>query len=215
MAQNAPEDRSAMSFPELVSWAWRETPPVHKSTANLIIHIVAVPLFVLGHVLLVVGLFVNAWWLAGAALSIVVSLAAQRVGHSLEHNQVPVFTGAGDFTGTGNGDANTITGGIGNDVLDGGAGADKVAAAMRIILTDPNVKAVLFNIFGGITRCDEVARGILAAMDEVKPKVPMVVRLVGTNAEEGRKLLENANMITAETLADAAKKSVEAAKKGK
>jgi succinyl-CoA synthetase beta subunit len=99
--------------------------------------------------------------------------------------------------------------------IGGGAGAEKVSAAMRIILTDPNVKAVLFNIFGGITRCDEVARGILVAMDEVKPKVPMVVRLVGTNAEEGRKLLENANMITAETLADAAKKSVEAAKKGK
>jgi succinyl-CoA synthetase beta subunit len=98
--------------------------------------------------------------------------------------------------------------------IGGGAGADKVAAAMRIILTDPNVKAVLFNIFGGITRCDEVARGILAAMEEVKPKVPMIVRLVGTNAEEGRKLLENANMITAETLADAARKSVEAAKKG-
>ncbi|MCB1767912.1 MAG: succinate--CoA ligase subunit beta, partial [Candidatus Competibacteraceae bacterium] len=77
----------------------------------------------------------------------------------------------------------------------GGAGAEKVAAAMRIILTDPNVKAVLFNIFGGITRCDEVAKGILVAMDEVKPKVPMVVRLVGTNAEEGRRLLENANMI--------------------
>jgi succinyl-CoA synthetase beta subunit len=98
--------------------------------------------------------------------------------------------------------------------IGGGAGADKVAAAMRIILTDPNVKAVLFNIFGGITRCDEVARGILAAMDEVKPKVPMVVRLVGTNAEEGRKLLENAKMITAETLADAAKKAVAAAQKG-
>jgi succinyl-CoA synthetase beta subunit len=96
--------------------------------------------------------------------------------------------------------------------IGGGAGADKVAAAMRIILSDPAVKAVLFNIFGGITRCDEVARGILAAMDEVKPKVPMVVRLVGTNAEEGRKLLENANMITAETLADAAKKAVAAAK---
>ncbi len=94
----------------------------------------------------------------------------------------------------------------------GGANAQKVAAAMRIILTDPNVKAVLFNIFGGITRCDEVAKGILTAMDEVKPKVPMVVRLVGTNAEEGRKLLENANMITAETLADAAKKAVAAAK---
>ena len=96
--------------------------------------------------------------------------------------------------------------------IGGGAGADKVAAAMRIILSDPTVKAVLFNIFGGITRCDEVARGILAAMDEVKPQVPMVVRLVGTNAEEGRKLLENANMITAETLADAAKKAVAAAK---
>lgn len=96
--------------------------------------------------------------------------------------------------------------------IGGGAGSDKVAAAMRIILSDPAVKAVLFNIFGGITRCDEVARGILVAMDEVKPKVPMVVRLVGTNAEEGRKLLENANMITAETLADAAQKAVAAAK---
>ena len=95
--------------------------------------------------------------------------------------------------------------------IGGGASADKVAAAMRIILTDPNVKAVLFNIFGGITRCDEVARGILAAMDEVKPKTPMVVRLVGTNAEEGRHLLEKAKMITAETLADAAQKAVKAA----
>ena len=95
--------------------------------------------------------------------------------------------------------------------IGGGAGADKVAAAMRIILSDVNVKAVLFNIFGGITRCDEVARGILTAMKEVKPKAPMVVRLVGTNAEEGRKLLADAKMITAETLADAAKKSVAAA----
>ncbi|MEW6028581.1 MAG: ADP-forming succinate--CoA ligase subunit beta [Chloroflexota bacterium] len=95
--------------------------------------------------------------------------------------------------------------------IGGGAGSDKVAAAMRIILTDPNVKAVLFNIFGGITRCDEVARGILDAMDEVKPKVPMVVRLVGTNAKEGRKLLSAARMITAETLADAAQKAVQAA----
>lgn len=96
--------------------------------------------------------------------------------------------------------------------IGGGAGAEKVAAAMRIILADPSVKAILFNIFGGITRCDEVARGILTAMDEVKPKVPMVVRLVGTNYEEGRALLANANMITAETLADAAQKAVAAAK---
>jgi succinyl-CoA synthetase beta subunit len=99
--------------------------------------------------------------------------------------------------------------------IGGGAGSDKVVAAIRIILTDPNVKAVLFNIFGGITRGDEVARGILTALDEVKPNIPMVVRLVGTNAEEGRKLLSDANMITAETLADAAKKSVAAAKSEK
>ena len=98
--------------------------------------------------------------------------------------------------------------------IGGGAGADKVAAAMRIILADPNVKAVLFNIFGGITRCDEVARGVLVAMDEVKPKAPMVVRLIGTNAEEGREILANAKMITADTLADAAQKAVAAAKAG-
>jgi len=96
--------------------------------------------------------------------------------------------------------------------IGGGAGADKVSAAMRIILSDPNVKAILFNIFGGITRCDEVAKGILVAIADVKPKVPMVVRLVGTNAEEGRAMLANANMITAETLADAAQKAVAAAK---
>jgi len=96
--------------------------------------------------------------------------------------------------------------------IGGGAGADKVTAAMRIILSDPNVKAILFNIFGGITRCDEVARGILTAIAEVKPKVPMVVRLVGTNAKEGRAMLANANMITADTLADAAQKAVAAAK---
>jgi len=96
--------------------------------------------------------------------------------------------------------------------IGGGASAEKVAAAMRIILTDPSVKAILFNIFGGITRGDEVAKGILAAMAEVKPTVPMVVRLVGTNAAEGRALLANANMITAETLAEAAQKAVAAAK---
>ncbi len=94
----------------------------------------------------------------------------------------------------------------------GGAGADKVAAALRIILSDKNVKAVLLNIFGGITRCDEVARGILKALEEVKTNVPMVVRLVGTNEEEGRRLLADASMITATSLADAAQKAVAAAK---
>jgi succinyl-CoA synthetase beta subunit len=95
--------------------------------------------------------------------------------------------------------------------IGGGAGAEKVAAALRIILSDPNVKAVLFNVFGGITRCDEVARGILTAMEDVKPSVPMVIRLVGTNAEEARQLLADAKMITAVTLADAARKAVTAA----
>jgi len=96
--------------------------------------------------------------------------------------------------------------------IGGGAGAEKVAAAFRIILSDPNVRAVLINIFGGITRCDEVARGILAALKEVKPDVPMVVRLVGTNAKEGLDLLANAHMLTAETLVDAARKSIAVAK---
>lgn len=94
----------------------------------------------------------------------------------------------------------------------GGASSDKVAAALRIILSDKNVKAVLFNIFGGITRCDEVARGILKALNEVPTNVPMVVRLVGTNEAEGRKLLADASMVTATSLADAAQKAVAAAK---
>lgn len=99
--------------------------------------------------------------------------------------------------------------------IGGGADAEKVAAALRIILSDKNVKAVLFNIFGGITRGDEVARGILEALDEVKPKVPMVIRLVGTNAAEGRALLSEAKMITADTLAEAAQKAVQASKGSK
>ncbi|MCB9132235.1 MAG: ADP-forming succinate--CoA ligase subunit beta [Anaerolineales bacterium] len=94
----------------------------------------------------------------------------------------------------------------------GGATSDRVAAALRIILSDSNVKAVLFNIFGGITRCDEVARGILVALDELKTPVPMVVRLVGTNEEEGRAILADAKMETAATLAEAARKAVAVAK---
>jgi succinyl-CoA synthetase beta subunit len=95
--------------------------------------------------------------------------------------------------------------------IGGGAGSDKVAAALRIILSDSNVKVILFNIFGGITRCDEVARGILSALAEVKPSIPMVVRLVGMNADEGRQLLSDAHMLTADTLVEAAQKAVRAA----
>ncbi len=98
--------------------------------------------------------------------------------------------------------------------IGGGANAESVSAAFRIILTDPNIKAILINIFGGITRGDEVAQGILAAMEEIKPNVPMVVRLIGTNAEEGRRMLADAEMITATTLVEAAQKAVAAAKGG-
>jgi succinyl-CoA synthetase beta subunit len=94
----------------------------------------------------------------------------------------------------------------------GGAGKDKVKAALQIILSDKNVKAVLFNIFGGITRVDEVARGIIAALEEVDTDVPMVARLVGTNEVEGRKLLENSRLIPAATLGEGAQKAVAAAK---
>lgn len=97
--------------------------------------------------------------------------------------------------------------------IGGGAKAERVATALRLILADPNVKAVLFNIFGGITRCDEVAKGIIAALEEVKPTVPLIARLVGTNEEEGRAVLQESGyeLITATTLADAAQKAVAAA----
>lgn len=100
----------------------------------------------------------------------------------------------------------------------GGAKADKVAAALRIILADPKVKVVLFNIFGGITRGDEVARGILQALDEIKTPVPMVIRLAGTNAAEGLKIIEDAhlsNITGASSLADAARKSIQLAQGAK
>jgi succinyl-CoA synthetase beta subunit len=95
--------------------------------------------------------------------------------------------------------------------IGGGAQAESVATALSIILSDERVKAVLINIFGGITRCDEVAVGILEAMETLNVKVPFVVRLVGTNEAEGRKILAEANLITAESLADAAQKAVKAA----
>ena len=68
----------------------------------------------------------------------------------------------------------------------GGSKAEAIVSAVEVILSDPKVTAVLFNIFGGITRCDEVARGLIEAFDQIKPTVPFVVRLDGTNDEEGR-----------------------------
>ncbi len=95
--------------------------------------------------------------------------------------------------------------------IGGGANKDKVKAALQIILSDTNVKAVLFNIFGGITRVDEVAKGIVAALEEVQTDVPMIARLVGTNEEAGRAILAESTLIPAETLADGAQKAVAAA----
>jgi succinyl-CoA synthetase beta subunit len=76
----------------------------------------------------------------------------------------------------------------------GGSKADAIVSAVEVILSDPKVTAVLFNIFGGITRCDEVARGLIEAFDQIDVKVPFVVRLDGTNDEEGRRLLAEANL---------------------
>jgi succinyl-CoA synthetase beta subunit len=98
----------------------------------------------------------------------------------------------------------------------GGADADKIVTALEVILSDPKVKAILFNIFGGITRCDEVARGILEALDRLDMSaVPIVVRLDGTNAEEGRRLLQEAapaNLHVEPTMLDAARRAVELAR---
>lgn len=92
--------------------------------------------------------------------------------------------------------------------IGGGASADRVTAAMRILLADPQVRVVLINIFGGITRCDEVAQGIKAALDEVETAVPFVIRLAGTNEAEGRRILADANLATAYTLSEAAEMAI-------
>lgn len=86
-----------MSFPALLSWAWRETPPVHKNPANLLIHLFAVPLFVVGHVMLIAGIFIDFRLPVAALLCIVVSLVVQKFGHSLEQNPVYPFAGPRDF----------------------------------------------------------------------------------------------------------------------
>jgi succinyl-CoA synthetase beta subunit len=96
--------------------------------------------------------------------------------------------------------------------IGGGAKADRVLAAFRIILDDENVQAILVNIFGGITRGDEVARGIVEARAGLEREVPIVVRIVGTNAEEAAEILRQASLITATSLDDAAAKAVAAAK---
>ncbi len=97
----------------------------------------------------------------------------------------------------------------------GGATAERVTAAFKIILSDPNVKGILVNIFGGIMKCDVIAEGVIAAAKEVKLSVPLVVRLEGTNVQQGKDLMAKSGLpiISADDLEDAAKKVVEATQK--
>jgi succinyl-CoA synthetase beta subunit len=108
-----------------------------------------------------------------------------------------------------------LSGGQPANFLDvgGGATAQSVAQAFQIILADPNVKSVLINIFGGIVRCDLIAEGIIQAVKEVGVKVPVIVRLEGTNAEQGRALLAQSGLaiLAANDLTEAAKLAVEKA----
>ena len=107
-----------------------------------------------------------------------------------------------------------LSGGEPANFLDvgGGATSERVAAAFKLILSNANVEAILVNIFGGIVRCDLIAEGIVSAVKDVGVKVPVVVRLEGTNVEKGRKLLADSGLdiIAADDLTDAAQKVVAA-----
>ena len=96
----------------------------------------------------------------------------------------------------------------------GGAPAEKIAAALKIVLSDPKVKALFINILGGITRCDEVARGILEAEQKIGATKPMVIRLVGTNEEEGKRILTEEGIHVLESMEEAAQRVVEISRHG-
>jgi len=95
--------------------------------------------------------------------------------------------------------------------IGGSSNPQKVLTAMRIILRDSNVRAILINIFGGITRCDDVANGIVLAIEELKPEIPIVVRLTGTNEKQAKKILKSVNLEFGDTLDDVVKKAIKLA----
>jgi succinyl-CoA synthetase beta subunit len=132
---------------------------------------------------------------------------------ALDGNIACMVNGAGLAMGTM--DIIKLHGGEPANFLDvgGGTDAEKVAEAFKIIVSDPKVRAILVNIFGGIVRCDLIAEGIIKAVEEVGVRIPVVVRLEGTNVERGRELLSQSGLsvIAADALADAASKAVEAA----
>ncbi|MBK6285683.1 MAG: ADP-forming succinate--CoA ligase subunit beta [Draconibacterium sp.] len=108
-----------------------------------------------------------------------------------------------------------LYGGDPDNFLDigGSSNAKKVVDAMNILLSDKNVEAVMINIFGGITRCDDVARGLVTALDEIKTDIPIVIRLSGTNAKEGLEIIKDYGLPTVSTMSEAAKKAIELSKK--
>ncbi len=93
--------------------------------------------------------------------------------------------------------------------IGGSSNPEKVIEAMNILLSDKNVSAVMINIFGGITRCDDVARGLVAALDVIETDIPIVIRLSGTNAKEGLEIIKETGLPTVETMSEAAKKAIE------
>lgn len=95
--------------------------------------------------------------------------------------------------------------------IGGSSNPEKVITAMKIILSDPGVKAILINIFGGITRCDDVAKGLVTAFGTMKPTLPVVVRLTGTNEEAAREILAQVDVVTAATMDEGVKKAIELA----
>lgn len=97
--------------------------------------------------------------------------------------------------------------------IGGSSNPQKVIDAMNILLSDKNVKSVMINIFGGITRCDDVARGLVAALDQLKTDMPIVIRLSGTNAKEGLEIIEQTGLPVVKTMSEAAKKAIELSKK--
>jgi succinyl-CoA synthetase, beta subunit len=94
----------------------------------------------------------------------------------------------------------------------GSSNPDKVVDAITLLLQDSRVKSVLINIFGGITRCDDIAMGLLKAFDQIQTAIPVIVRLTGTNEEEGRALLRNSRFLVAETMSEAARMSIESSR---
>lgn len=144
-----------------------------------------------------------------------IEASAKEKGFSYVHMEGSIgcmVNGAGLAMGTM--DMIKLYGGEPANFLDigGSSKPEKVIDAMKLLLNDPQVKVVLINIFGGITRCDDVAHGLLEAFKQIKTNIPVVVRLTGTNENEGRRLLQNTRFLVAQNMSEATRIAVDAAK---